>query len=150
MATINEIMSTLWKQCYYQQNQVFEKVNEDNFSFKLVENTSSVGFVFLHMAETQLFFANVFFGTPMDVVPLTLRTKDEGQVKDMEAVKEVIQKANKYIYDSIKSLPEEKWLEVVEAPFGKLTRVQGLGALINHTQHHIGQAIQAIKKGKTF
>lgn len=64
----------------------FNEVNQANAALKLNANTSSVGFMYRHVAETMLMFG-YFFGMPSDVANTTMGQPDTGQGADVEATK---------------------------------------------------------------
>lgn len=126
----------------------FTKVSADNQHLRLIPETASVGFLALHLAETMFFFGNMLFGIPMDFKPQTLRVADEGHPIDLDYANTLVHRGLDTLTTAIGQATEAEWDEVISGPLGEMSRMQGLTYLMHHNSHHIGQMVQAMKKGK--
>lgn len=122
-------------------------VNGNNVSKSLNENTSSVGFIYRHIAETMLLFGN-FFGIPSEIQNTTMGKLDEGQGNDFEESKRLIEKGFKLLEEIIESTPISGWSEQIETPFfGVVSKARLFSHILYHNSYHSGQIALAIKRG---
>lgn len=128
----------------------FTKISSDNHKNRLMPETASVGFIALHLAETMFFFSNMLFGTAMGFMPRTMRMADEGHPVDLDQVNTLVHQAVDTLTTAIGQVTEEQWDEIVSGPLGDLSRMQGFVYMTHHNSHHIGQMVQAMKKGKAL
>ncbi|QHV98810.1 DinB family protein [Spirosoma endbachense] len=145
-----ELLTQLWSQHQQIIQAALSKLNDENRKNRLIAETASVGFIALHMAETMLFFSGFLFKSLVDFRPLTLRMTDEGHDIELNQINNLMQRAMATLTNGFSGLTDEQWDEVLQSPFGELTRQQGLVRLMHHNSHHIGQIVQAMKKGKEF
>lgn len=125
-------------------------VNNENISKKLNQNTSSVGFIFRHIGETMLIFG-YFFGKPNEMQNTTMGQQDEGQGKDFEESKMLIEKGFKMLEEIIESTPDSGWSEIIETPFfGPVSKAKLFAHILYHNSYHSGQIGLTLKRGKEF
>jgi hypothetical protein len=124
-----------------------DMVNSENVSKSLNENTSSVGFIYRHIGETMLMFG-YFFGHPSEVQNITMGMQDEGQGKDFEASKMLIEKGFNLLEAIIESTPANGWSELIETPFfGSVSKARLFAHILYHNSYHAGQIGLALKRG---
>ncbi|MHA8053901.1 DinB family protein [Aquirufa sp. Wall-65K1] len=122
-------------------------VNGNNVSKSLNENTSSVGFIYRHIAETMLLFGN-FFGKPSEVQNTTMGKLDEGQGNDFEESRKLIEKGFQMLEEIIESTPADGWSKKIETPFfGTVSTARLFSHILYHNSYHSGQIALAIKRG---
>jgi uncharacterized damage-inducible protein DinB len=122
-------------------------VNNENVSKKLNEKTSSVGFIYRHIGETMLMFG-YFFGKPSEIQNTTMGQQDEGQGKDFEESKILIEKGFKMLEEIIESTPNSGWSEIVETPFfGAVSKAKLFSHILYHNSYHSGQIGLTLKRG---
>jgi uncharacterized damage-inducible protein DinB len=89
-----------------------------------------------------------FFGTPTEIQNTTMEQQDEGQGKDFDESKELIEKGYKMLDDIIESTSNEGWSEIIETPFfGAVSKAKLFAHILYHNSYHSGQIGLAIKKG---
>ena len=122
-------------------------VNNENVSKTLNENTSSVGFIYRHIAETMLLFG-YFFGQPADVQNTTMGRQDEGQGSDFEESKLLFEKGFNLLESIIDNTPASGWSEVIDTPFfGAVSKARLFAHILYHNAYHAGQIGLALKRG---
>ena len=127
---------------------VLNRVTAENAHFRLNAQTSSAGFIYRHTAETMNRLGN-FLGVPTDVENTTMGMTDEGQGKDIEASRALIQKGYAAVQAYIEKAPADAWLEPVETPFfGTVSRMRILSHILFHNSYHSGQIGLTLKRGK--
>jgi uncharacterized damage-inducible protein DinB len=106
-----------------------------------------VGFIYRHIGETMLLFG-YFFGTPTEIQNTTMGQQDEGQGKDFDESKELIEKGYKMLEDIIESTSNSGWSEIIDTPFfGAVSKAKLFAHILYHNSYHSGQIGLAIKKG---
>ena len=141
-----ELFSDLLKQNIQSCSYAFDAITEENSSYRLNENTASVGFIFRHVAETMALFG-YFFGIPTDETNTTMGTQDTGQGKDLSTSRELLQKGYALLEQIISSTPSEGWFEPVETPFfGTVSKARLFSHILYHNSYHAGQVALTIKR----
>jgi uncharacterized damage-inducible protein DinB len=142
-----EIFRDLLAQNRLSCSYAFDKVSQENVSMTLNENTASVGFIYRHVGETMLQFG-YFFGIPSAIQNTTMGKQDEGQGKDFEESKKLIEQGFKLLEEIIESTPSSGWSEIVETPFfGSVSKTRLFSHILYHNSYHAGQIGLAIKRG---
>ena len=142
-----EIFKDLLGQNIHSCSFSLDMVNNENVSKKLNENTSSVGFIYRHIGETMLLFG-YFFGKPSEIQNTTMGKQDEGQGKDFEESKILIEKGFKMLEEIIESTPNPGWSEIIETPFfGAVSKAKLFSHILYHNSYHSGQIGLTIKRG---
>ena len=142
-----EIFRDLLAQNRLSCSYAFDKVSQENVSMTLNENTASVGFIYRHVGETMLMFG-YFFGIPSAIQNTTMGKQDEGQGKDFEESKKLIEQGFKLLEEIIESTPSSGWSEIVETPFfGSVSKTRLFSHILYHNSYHAGQIGLAIKRG---
>ena len=125
----------------------FDRVSEENASFRLNEKTASVGFIFRHIGETINLFGQ-FLGVPTDVTNTTIGKADNGQVLDVEYSRQLISRGYGMLKDLVENGTEEDWLKPVDTPFfGTVPRIRLFGHVLFHNSHHAGQISLTLARG---
>ena len=107
-------------------------IDKENISKKLNEQTSSVGFIYRHIGETMLLFG-YFFGMPSEIQNTTMGQQDEGQGKDFDESKELIEKGYKMLEDIIESTSNSGWSEIIDTPFfGAVSKAKLFAHILFH------------------
>ena len=141
-----ELFSDLLKQNIQSCSYAFDAITEENSSYRLNENTASVGFIFRHVAETMALFG-YFFGIPTDATNTTMGTQDTGQGKDLSTSRELLQKGYALLEQIISYTPSEGWFEPVETPFfGTVSKARLFSHILYHNSYHAGQVALTIKR----
>uniref|UniRef100_UPI004048D5DF DinB family protein n=1 Tax=Algoriphagus sp. TaxID=1872435 RepID=UPI004048D5DF len=141
-----ELFSDLLKQNIQSCSYAFDAITEENSSYRLNENTASVGFILRHVAETMALFG-YFFGIPTDETNTTMGTQDTGQGKDLSTSRELLQKGYALLEQIISSTPSEGWFEPVETPFfGTVSKARLFSHILYHNSYHAGQVALTIKR----
>ena len=141
-----ELFSDLLKQNIQSCSYAFDAITEENSSYRLNENTASVGFIFRHVAESMALFG-YFFGIPTDATNTTMGTQDTGQSKDLSTSRELLQKGYALLEQIISSTPSEGWFEPVETPFfGTVSKARLFSHILYHNSYHAGQVALTIKR----
>ena len=141
-----ELFSDLLKQNIQSCSYAFDAITEENSSYRLNENTASVGFIFRHVAETMALFG-YFFGIPTDATNTTMGTQDTGQGKDLSTSRELLQKGYALLEQIISSTTSEGWFEPVETPFfGTVSKARLFSHILYHNSYHAGQVALTIKR----
>jgi uncharacterized damage-inducible protein DinB len=142
-----EIFKDLLAQNRLSCSYAFTKVNLENVSKTLNENTASVGFIYRHVGETMLQFG-YFFGMPSEIQNTTLGKQDEGQGKNFEESKKLMEQGFKLLEEIIESTPSSGWSEIVETPFfGAVSKTRLFSHILYHNSYHAGQIALALKRG---
>ncbi len=142
-----EIFKDLLAQNRLSCSYAFTKVNQENVSKTLNENTASVGFIYRHVGETILQFG-YFFGMPSEIQNTTLGKQDEGQGKNFEESKKLMEQGFKLLEEIIESTPSSGWSEIVETPFfGAVSKTRLFSHILYHNSYHAGQIALALKRG---
>ncbi|GAB3905967.1 hypothetical protein GCM10028803_37620 [Larkinella knui] len=144
-----DLIRQLWKTHQQALAGPLSKLSDDNRRNRLTPETASAGFIALHIAETMLTFSRPLFGTKIDFQPQTLRAEDEGKEIGIPYIRSLLGQAQEAVTTAIGETSEVQWNEVVHLPWGEVTRFQGLVFMMHHNSYHIGQLMQAMKKGKT-
>ena len=124
----------------------FDAITEETSSYRLNENTSSVGFIFRHVGETMLLFGH-FYGFPTDATNTMMGKQDTGQGKDLGTSRELLQKGYALLEQIITSTTDAAWFEPVETPFfGRVSKARLFSHILYHNSYHAGQIALTIKR----
>jgi len=127
-----------------------KKVTNDNIHNRTAPGTWSAGYLLRHIAETELFFAKMFFDPSLELgfEPLAPRDgQDNGQVQSAEELQAFFRECEDRVRKAIESAPEDQWFVARPTVFGEISPSQGIGILLMHTSYHAGQAVTAMKHG---
>jgi len=108
-----EILFDVLKQNQFTCHFSFDRVSDENASFRLNEKTASIGFIFRHIGETMHLFGQ-FFGTPTDVKNPTMGQTDNGQAFDVATSRRLISSGYAMLKELIENSADEDWLEPVD------------------------------------
>ena len=144
---VKEIFKDLLAQNILSNSFSLNMIDKENISKKLNEQTSSVGFIYRHIGETMLMFG-YFFGKPSEIQNTTMGKQDEGQGKDFEESKKLIEKGYKMLEDIIESTSNTGWSEIIDTPFfGAVSKAKLFAHILYHNSYHSGQIGLTIKRG---
>ncbi|MGH7650432.1 MAG: DinB family protein [Gemmatimonadaceae bacterium] len=125
----------------------FDRVTETNATLRLTPTAASIGFIFRHIAETINLFSQ-FFGVPTDVKNTTIGKTDEGQGKDVQLSRRLIEEGFGKLYKLVETQSDEYWLGDVETPFfGTTARIRLFAHILFHNSHHAGQISLTLSRG---
>lgn len=141
---LNDLIDQNRKTCDF----TFNAITQENSALRLNDDTASVGFIYRHIGEIMHLLAQ-FFGIPTNVENSTMGQKDEGKVYDKQESQKLIDDGYQVLYDLVKNLSENQWMETLDTPFfGPISRVRLLGHMLYHTTYHCGQITLTLKRGK--
>jgi uncharacterized damage-inducible protein DinB len=127
---------------------VFNKVTEENAEFRLNQTTASAGFIYRHVGETLNRFG-FFFGIPTDVQNTTMGKADEGQGRNLEESRLLVEGGYRMLRKYVENTPDAAWHELVETPFfGTVSRARLFSHVLFHNSYHVGQIALTLKKGR--
>ncbi|NLR77980.1 DinB family protein [Chitinophaga eiseniae] len=127
-----------------------QNIHTENASFRLSENTRSVGFNYRHIGETIHLLAQ-FLGVPTDVQGTTMGKPDTGQEYDLTTSKALFEKGYDILRKLVHTTSVNSWLEEIDTPwFGKIPRIRLYSIILFHNAHHCGQISSAIVNGKKY
>ncbi|MEP7231347.1 MAG: DinB family protein [Ginsengibacter sp.] len=134
------------------QNQMtcsfaFDKISNENAGFRLNKQAASAGFIYRHIGETINLFLT-FFGVSTDVQNTTIGKADEGQGKNIEECRQMVNKGYSILEELIQSTADEEWLGMIDTPFfGTISRLRLFSHILFHNSHHAGQISMTLSKG---
>jgi len=142
-------LQTVWNRQRVFIGGVLNRVTEENKAKRLNEEVASAGFLALHTAEAIHLICNMVFSQPYrEEITIGFHDIDEGRDISLQRIQDVLASADEVMDNVFDTFTTEKWEEVIDSPFGKISRLEGLGFLMYHTSYHIGQINLTIKKGK--
>lgn len=144
---MKDFVKRLWKVNQQTLCSALDTLTEENKKKRITANMRSAGFNMRHIAETQYALAKAIFGVPTDFEAFTFRTDDDGRDIDLEELRQFTRRSGKVIEEAIEQIGDAQWNETVKMPIGEISRLEAVGFLMNHTMHHTGQVMQAIKYG---
>jgi uncharacterized damage-inducible protein DinB len=125
----------------------FNRVSNENASFRLNKQAASIGFIFRHVGETMNLFTT-FLGQTTEVQDTTMGRTDTGQGKNVEESRQLIDKGYDLLALIIETTVVEDWLGMIDTPFfGKVTRIRLFSHILFHTSHHAGQISLTLSRG---
>ena len=146
----SETLSQLLEQNRKDCSHFCKNINTENSSYRLIEQTASVGFIYRHIGETTNLIGQ-FFGYETDVEGTTIGKKDTGIEFDLETSRMYFEKGYNTLEKLVAKTSDQEWLDEIDTTwFGKIERIKLLSVLLNHNAHHCGQISSAIVKGKKF
>jgi DinB superfamily len=141
------ILLDILKQNEFTSHFSLDRVNDENASFRLNDQTASIGFIFRHIGETLNLFG-ALLGVPTDVVNTTMGKTDDGQVFDVQDSRELIARGYGVLRGLVESSADEDWLKPVDTPFfGTVTRIRLFAHTLFHTSNHAGQISLTLARG---
>ncbi len=126
----------------------FNKITGQNATFRLNGRTSSAGFIYRHVGETINTLA-YFLGVDTGVQNTTMGKQDEGQGKDIEASRLLVQKGFAMLKRYVEETPENAWLDPIDTPFfGTVSRARYFSHILFHNYYHLGQVALTLARGE--
>jgi hypothetical protein len=138
-----------------EQNQIecsgnVKKINPENATFRLSQQTASAGFIYRHIGETTNLLG-LFFGYETEVIGTTLGQTDSGEEYNLETSQMLFEQGYLTLEKLVNETSEEKWLEEIDTTwFGKISRIKLFSITLFHNSHHSGQIASAIMKGTKY
>lgn len=146
-----ELLTQLWQFNQSAASGPIRKLTPETFRNRLTPETASAGFIALHSAEIMHRFAVMLFGRDLSIELQAIGgVADDGRLLDLATVKQLVDDSYAMIADHIRQTDDSAWTELVQSPFGEVSRMQLLTFLMHHNSYHAGQIAQATKKGKEF
>jgi uncharacterized damage-inducible protein DinB len=143
-----DVLLDLVKQHQFTSHFSFDKVNDQNATLRLNDETASIGFIYRHIGETMNLFGH-FLGVPTDVKNTTIGEIDKDRHFDTAVSRELIDRGYRMLQSVVESNTDESWLEPVDTPFfGPVSRARLFAHVLFHTSHHAGQISLTLSKGK--
>jgi hypothetical protein len=147
----NSLLSQLLEVNAVKINGLLSKLNAENSLNRINAQTATAGFYMRHIAEAQIMLSFNFFETNKGLPyskPLTLGvSSDEGQLFDVTETAQLMAQGTETLKEVIQHGNDEYWNTEIETKFfGKITRINGLGRILNHNAHHCGQIELCLKK----
>ncbi|WP_338876070.1 DinB family protein [Spirosoma sp. SC4-14] len=128
---------------------VFHKITPQNAAFRLNEQAASAGFIYRHIGETINLFG-LFFGIPTTIQNTTMGKSDNGQGRDIEASRLLIEQGFDWLRQYIETTPDSAWLDPIDTPFfGTVSRARLFSHILSHNSHHAGQLALTLNRGST-
>lgn len=126
----------------------FNAINGDNIGLRINEQAASVGFIYRHVGEMMNMFG-YFFSMPTDVQNTTMGKPDEGQGKNLEESRHLVEKGYALLQTVIDNTPNGGWFQPVETPFfGTVSKARLFSHVLYHNSYHAGQIGLTLKRGK--
>ncbi|MDQ2747404.1 MAG: DinB family protein [Acidobacteriota bacterium] len=145
-----ELLLNILEQNKTTNSFALNQLSSETADFRLNEQTSSAGFIYRHIGETINLFGT-FFGLPTDIENTTMGEVENGQGRDIEKSKEIIEKGYAMLENLIENEPDADWLEPIETPFfGTIPRIRLFAHLLFHTSSHAGQISLILAKGRKY
>jgi uncharacterized damage-inducible protein DinB len=150
MNSQKELLREMLVQNMTTNSYAFDRVTNENKSYKLNVDTASVGFIYRHIGETMNLFG-YFLGIQSDIQNTTMGQQDTGQDFEIETSKLYIDRGYKMLEDLIKTSKDEDWLLTTDTPFfGTVSRMRLFSHILFHNSHHAGQISLTLSKGQVF
>lgn len=90
----SELLLRMWQLSQQRLQTILDKLTPENVKHRLTPQTASVGFILMHVAETQLFLAKILLGTEANLTPFTLRgATDDGRKIPVEDINNLMQQS---------------------------------------------------------
>ena len=125
----------------------FDKVTQENSTWRLNPKTASIGFIYRHVGETMNLFGH-FFGVPSSIPNTTMGRNDEGTIYEVSESKSFMLKGFDMLENLIHTYPESEWNQVIETPFfGTVTKTRLFSHILFHNAHHAGQIALTLSRG---
>ena len=125
----------------------FNKISNENARFRLTKHTASVGFIYRHIGETINLFGT-FFGVSTAIQNTTIGKTDEGQGKNVDESKRLVEQGYEMLQQLIINTPDDDWLGIIDTPFfGKTQRLRLFSHILFHNSHHAGQISLTLSRG---
>jgi uncharacterized damage-inducible protein DinB len=137
------------------QNQMtcsysFDRITPENAALRLTRTAASIGFIYRHIGECINLFCQ-FLGVPTEVKNTTIGKTDEGQGKNIEESRHLINEGFTKLYKLTETEPDEYWLGYVETPFfGSIPRIRLFAHILYHNSHHAGQISMSLSRGDNY
>ena len=90
-----EFLQNIFMQNQLTSSFAFNKISDDNAGYRLNDRAASVGFIYRPIGETINLYST-FFGYPTDVPNTTMGQTDNGQGKNIEESKRLVQKDTRF------------------------------------------------------
>jgi len=125
----------------------FDRISQENLSWRLNPKTASIGFVYRHIGETMNLFG-YFFGVPPTVPNTTMGQEDLGQTFDLKESKGYVSMGFDMLENLVKTKPESDWSRQVDTPFfGTIPEIRLFSHILFHNSHHAGQIALILSRG---
>lgn len=150
MSSPKDLLREMLVQNMATNSYAFDGINDQNKSYKLNIDTSSVGFIYRHIGETMNLFG-YFLGVPSEIENTTMGQEDVGQDFEIETSKEYIERGYLMLENLIKTSKDEEWLLTTDTPFfGTISRMRLFSHILFHNSHHAGQISLTLSKGRAL
>ncbi|TDQ15004.1 DinB family protein [Algoriphagus boseongensis] len=125
----------------------FEKINQENSTWRLNPKTASIGFIFRHIGETMNLFG-YFFGFSPSTSNTTMGKEDKGDWYEVAESRMLIEVGFQMLEQLVKNTAEEDWTTIIETPFfGPVSKMRLFSHILFHNAHHAGQLSLTLSRG---
>ena len=132
--------------CSYSLN----RITEENAALRLTKAAASIGFIYRHIGECIHLFCQ-FFDVRTGVQNTTIGKTDEGQGKNIDESRQLVDEGFEKLHQLIEAQPDEYWLGNVETPFfGTIPRIRLLAHVLFHNSNHAGQISMSLARGSRY
>ncbi len=145
-----EILLQILEQNQMDCSHFCKNINAENMTFRLTEQTASVGFIYRHIGET-INLIGGFFGYETEVVGTTMGQRDTGIHYDLETSRVYFENGYHTLKELVVNTTDKEWLENIDTTwFGKISRIKLFSIVLFHNSHHCGQISSTILNGKRY
>ena len=142
-------LTGLWNNTQKRLTSTLEKLTDEHLRFKLNDTTASLGFLMLHIGESQMSLANIFYGAVPDFkATYSYAATDDGKEIPLALIRKTLTESGEVVLEAIEKFSDAQWAETVDTRFGALSRFDALAFIINHSAYHHGQAVLTLKRGQ--
>ncbi|CAA9265275.1 MAG: hypothetical protein AVDCRST_MAG56-2734 [uncultured Cytophagales bacterium] len=142
-----ELLLDMLVQNQHTCSSAFDQITAEKADLRLNAGTASVGFIYRHIGEMMNLFG-LFFGLPTDVQNTTMGQADNGQGRDIETSRLLIEQGFARLQDYVRNTIDTAWCDPIETPFfGTVSRARLFAHILFHNSHHAGQIGLTLAKG---
>ena len=140
-----------WRQTDFFVRGALSQLNDANADFRLLPNTSSVGFLLQHMAESGVLLLNAFFNANVEFSRATVQgAVDEGQAANPDQIRAFWDEFDGHMQNVLEREGATPVDATRETFLGPKTVSECFAIIAYHTNYHLGQAQLTLKKGSVL
>lgn len=147
MSSLSHLLKEMLEQNKLTCSFAFEKINQENSTWRLNHKTASIGFIFRHIGEIMNLFG-YFFGFSPTTSNSTMGKEDKGEWYEVAESRILIEAGFQMLEQLVKNTPEEDWTTIIETPFfGPVSKMRLFSHILFHNAHHAGQLSLTLSRG---
>ncbi|WP_133557004.1 DinB family protein [Algoriphagus boseongensis] len=147
MSSVSHLLKEMLEQNKLTCSFAFEKINQENSTWRLNPKTASIGFIFRHIGETMNLFG-YFFGFSPSTSNTTMGKEDKGDWYEVAESRMLIEVGFQMLEQLVKNTAEEDWTTIIETPFfGPVSKMRLFSHILFHNAHHAGQLSLTLSRG---